>query len=334
MSIQYGVIGAFTIDNIITHNGDVHLHQCGGNAFYAAAGARLWSDKVGVVARIGEDYPRARVKELEAAGVDIAGVHAIPGPHLMQGGILYDGQGAAAAFVPREYFASRGQAVPAGMPPEFPDRNPDTRDKAQLTFAPEPEDVPERYLTADSFHLPPRYYVKHQRSLAFLKQHGIQVFLDPGAWYMREKDEEKISVLFRNVDVLLPSEFEVRAFFGQADLAGVAVKLASFGPRIVVVKIGSQGSLVYDRDHDKFYQVPVYPATVVDPTGAGDSYCGGFMVGYTETQDPLVAAMYGTISSSFVIEGFGAQYSLQFDRARAEERLEMLKDLYRKQFSA
>src|SRR6266849_1344224 len=102
MSVRYGVMGAFTIDHIITHTGDVHIRQCGGNAYYAAAGARLWSDEVGVVARIGEDYPRAWLKELEAAGVDISGVHEVPGPHLMQGGIVYDTGGAEAAFHPLE----------------------------------------------------------------------------------------------------------------------------------------------------------------------------------------------------------------------------------------
>lgn len=324
MAIRYGVIGAFTIDNVINAEGEVAPRQCGGNAIYSAVGARLWSDRIGIVARVGEDYPTEWVRRLEDAGFDVAGVRPVPGPHRMQGGMLYDEAGTRRDFVPREYFAARGLALPAGMPEVFSRQSPETYRSAQMDFAPDPDDVPREYLTAAAFHLAPRFYVKHQGSLALLKNHGIPVTMDPGVWYMQERDEVKVSTLFKDVDMLLPSREEAVAFFGEGDLGAMARKLASYGPRVVAIKVGRAGSLVYDRQSDRLVQVPVYPARVKDPTGAGDSFCGGFMVGYFETGDPILAAMYGTVSASFIVEGFSALYALQFTRSDVEARLQTL----------
>jgi ribokinase len=329
MSIRYGVIGAFTYDNVVNAQGEVSLHQCGGNATYASVGARLWTEDVGVVARIGEDYPREWVKQLEDAGIDAAGVREVAGPHMMKGGMQYDETGSRVSFVPEEYYAARGLPLPEGMPASFPAHDPEVHQKAQLAFAPEPEDVPETYLHAVAFHLSPRFYVKHKRSMDLLKKYPILVTLDPGIWYMRERDENRISALFRDADVVLPSQAEADALLGPGCPEDAVRQLAAFGSPVVALKLGRDGSLVYDSRTDRMRRIPVYPARVRDPTGAGDSYCGGFMVGYVETGDPFRAAMYGTVSASFVVEGFGALYALRFTRQQAEQRLHALSDLCR-----
>jgi sugar/nucleoside kinase (ribokinase family) len=328
MTIKYGVIGAFTIDNVINNRGELGVYQCGGNAFYSAVGARLWSDSIGVVARIGDDYPREWVRQLESHGVDITGVREVNGAHMMQGGMLYDETGERSGFVPQEYFASQGLPLPEGLVPKFPGQDIEVYNKAQWDFAPDPEDVPERFLKAESFHLAPRFYTKHQRSVSFLKANGIQVFMDPGIWYMRERDEQKIVELFKDVDVLMPSQAEVKAFFGERGIPEAARRLADYGPRVVAVKMGRDGSLIYDKGSDLVFSVPCYPASVKDPTGAGDSYCGGFMVGYSKSGDPLQAAMCGTVSASFVVEGFGAAYALQVTNEQAEERLHKVTEIF------
>jgi len=198
--------------------------------------------------------------------------------------------------------------------------------RAQVDFAPEPEDVPPAYLAAQAFHLSPRIYDKHMRSLALLSQHAKWVSLDPAVWYMRERNESKLSALFGNVAAMLPSEVEAAAFAGSQDPEEAARKLGQLGPQMVAIKLGAAGSLVYDCRSGRTSRVPVYPARVKDPTGAGDSFCGGFMVGYAETQDAVAAAMYGTVSASFVVEGFGGLYALQFSRRDAEERLSVVRE--------
>ena len=62
-------------------------------------------------------------------------------------------------------------------------------------------------------------------------------------------------------------------------------------------------------------------------TGAGDSFCGGFSIGYAKTGDPHQAALYGTVSASFIIEAFGGLHGLNVSRARAQERLVKLGQL-------
>jgi hypothetical protein len=73
--------------------------------------------------------------------------------------------------------------------------------------------------------------------------------------------------------------------------------------------------------------IPPYPACVIDPTGAGDSFCGGFAVGLTDTGDPIRAAQYGTVSASWVIQGYGALYALGSNREKAQARLPCLERL-------
>jgi ribokinase len=128
------------------------------------------------------------------------------------------------------------------------------------------------------------------------------------------------------VDVFLPSEQEVRSLLGAVGLWEAATLFGEAGPEVVVIKVGGKGSLVYDRHSQRRWRVPAYPVDVVDVTGAGDAYCGGLMVGYEETHDPLLAACYGAVSASFVLQGFGALHGVRYSRAHAEQRLADLKD--------
>jgi ribokinase len=127
----------------------------------------------------------------------------------------------------------------------------------------------------------------------------------------------------------MPSEQEVRLLWGHVDAWDAAHRLAEAGPSVVVIKAGSKGSLVYDRRRATRWVIPAFATTVVDVTGAGDAYCGGFMVGYAETADPMLAGCYGAVSASFVIEGYGALYALRYGRAQAELRLAALRRMVR-----
>jgi len=102
-------------------------------------------------------------------------------------------------------------------------------------------------------------------------------------------------------------------------------EIAARGPRIVAIKQGDHGATVFDREQNVIEHIPPYPARVDDLTGAGDSFCGGFAIGYVKTKDALQAALYGTVSASFIIEGFGGLHALSIKRATAESRLAELR---------
>ncbi len=78
------------------------------------------------------------------------------------------------------------------------------------------------------------------------------------------------------------------------------------------------------------WEIPAYPARVVDPTGAGDAFCGGFLAGYEATYDPLQGVLYGNVSASIVIEGTGPFYALDVLPGLPQARLEVLQGAYRK----
>ena len=89
----------------------------------------------------------------------------------------------------------------------------------------------------------------------------------------------------------------------------------------MVIKLGEEGSLVFDAANNRLAHIPVYPAHVRDTTGAGDAYCGGFLAGYMLTGDPLKAAQYGTVSASYIVEAVGALATQQPTLTQAQERL-------------
>jgi ribokinase len=137
--------------------------------------------------------------------------------------------------------------------------------------------------------------------------------------------------MLQGITAFLPSEDEIRSlFWGRTnDLWEMATTLASFGCEVIVIKRGGRGQYVYERSTGKKWDIPAYPSRLVDPTGAGDVFCGGFLAGFAATLDPLQAAMQGNISASFSIEGSGALYLLDSMPGLAQARLESLAQLVR-----
>jgi sugar/nucleoside kinase (ribokinase family) len=115
--------------------------------------------------------------------------------------------------------------------------------------------------------------------------------------------------------VFMPSELEVGIMF--PDLAGdqppsvvaesAARRLLEMGARSVAIKLGASGCFVADRSYQA--ALPALPIVVVDSTGAGDAFCGGFLAGYLRTNSLLSGAVCGTVSAAHVVKGFGAFHS-------------------------
>ena len=109
----------------------------------------------------------------------------------------------------------------------------------------------------------------------------------------------------------------------------MAATLASFGCEVIVIKRGGRGQYLYERSSNKKWEIPAYPSRLIDPTGAGDVFCGGFLAGFAAGYDPLQAAMQGNISASFSIEGSGVFYLLDSMPGLAQARLHSLSNLIR-----
>ena len=137
---------------------------------------------------------------------------------------------------------------------------------------------------------------------------------------MREPLEE----LLRHVDGLVVNDQEVKMLSGESNLIRAGKKVLEMGPKLVIVKKGEHGSFLFSNYFQ--YALPSYPTDrVVDPTGAGDSFAGGFM-GFLAQCDSLSlwnmkrAMAYGTVLASFTVEGFGVETLAAATREQVERR--------------
>jgi sugar/nucleoside kinase (ribokinase family) len=325
MTIDCICCGGLRIDYLITPDGQAHVREMGGNALYAAVGARVWSDRVGLLARVGENYPTGWLDTLKQHGLDVSGIHVVPGTQDMRTFYAYTDPRTRTDTDPATHFARIGLPLPDDLA-DYVHSTPGQDDPDEYEpLAVRPDDWPRTFDGACALHLSPISICTHTSLPTRARQSGVtQVTADPGERYMVPRLRPHVEALLQNLDVFLPSEMEVRSLLGEVDLWGAAVEFVRHGPRIVVVKIGDQGALVYEQDSKRHTHVPPYPARVVDVTGAGDSFCGGFMVGLATTGDPIRAALYGTVSASFAIEGYGALYALSQSPIEARRRLAYL----------
>jgi ribokinase len=140
-----------------------------------------------------------------------------------------------------------------------------------------------------------------------------------------------LRLVLQGVKVFLPSEEEIRSlFWGETnDLWEMARRITDYGPQIVVIKRGALGQIVYDSLQNKRYEIPAYASRLEDPSGAGDTFSGGFLAGYQKTADPFMAALYGSVSASLKIEGTGPFHPLEVMPGLAQARLHALQQVAR-----
>jgi ribokinase len=319
--------GGMRIDYLVTHAGEARVEMVGGNGLYAAVGAALWAPPVHLWARIGSNYPQAWLDQLPIQEIAIAGLVRLPTPQDHRTFFAYLPNGRRDDTNPAAHFARIGQPLPAALH----DYIHSTPGQANLDeyepLALRPEDWPKGWRSVTAVHLSPLTLATHLHVPHRLRQLGIpQITLDPGERYMVPARQEQIKQILPQVDVFLPSTMEIRSLFGaKVDLAEAAVTLTKWGARWVVVKNGAEGVLLVNGRTQTITHFPAYHAAndprIIDVTGAGDSFCGGFMAGLAHTGDPAQAAAYGLVSASLVLEGYGALYALS-RKSEAGVRLE------------
>ena len=114
------------------------------------------------------------------------------------------------------------------------------------------------------------------------------------------------------------------------DLWEMAEALAAYGCEFIVIKRGERGQLLYDSVSKTRWEIPAYPSNLVNPTGVGDAFCGGFITGYRKSYDPVEAVLYGNISAAIVTEGYGPLFALDVLPGLQHARLESLRLSVRK----
>jgi hypothetical protein len=334
-SPSYVFAGQLKRDFALIPNGRALVDVLGGNTIYAASGFGVWETNAhaGLMARVGEDYPREWLNEIRQRGFDIRGIRILPEALDLRSFYAYEDIYTRLTEDPAAHFTRLRQPFPKALLNYSRSANSyDNRSHLNATSLRQ-SDIPDDYFGASAAHLCPIDYLTHTLLPAVFRQSGFTtVTLDPSIGSMSPSFWDDIPAMVTGLTAFLPNEEEMRALFHgrKTDLWEMIETVASYGCEIVVVKRGELGQYLYDKARKEKWEIPAYPAKVIDPTGAGDAYCGGFLAGYRMTYDPIQAALYGSVSASLTIEGSGAFYALDALPGLAKARLEALKEGVRK----
>jgi glucosamine--fructose-6-phosphate aminotransferase (isomerizing) len=293
------IVGNLTIDDVVQPDGTTAMGTLGGNSVHAAAAALTWAADVRIVARCGEDFPAGALRRLREAGADTAGIRPVPGP-TVRNWVIYEADG-------RRDWVYR---TPPGRGAEV---------------APRPEDIPGAWLGHPAGPDPAapaaaRAPIVHIAAMPLPAATALAAAARercPEAAILLDTHEgwrpgDLVLDAARAADVFLPSREELAVLLGYDDPERAAAELIGEGVRCVVVKLGADGALAAFPGAAPV-KVAAFAATVADPTGAGDSFCGGFAAGLAVGDDPASAARRGCATAAAAI---GASGSLRLlDRA-------------------
>jgi fructoselysine-6-P-deglycase FrlB-like protein/sugar/nucleoside kinase (ribokinase family) len=292
------VVGNLTVDDVVHANGETTMASPGGNTIYAATGALIWGLSVGVVARVGADFPVAALDRLRDAGLDTGGLRPIEGP-TVRNWVIYEHDG-------RRSWVYR-------TPPE-----------RRFEVAPSPADIPAGWTDQEQHQAP----VVHVAAMPLGAAAGIVghlraegrravVTLDTHEAWPAGRDD--ILALARRVDVFVPSHGELAAMLGYDDPERACRELLAEGVPAVVVKCGEQGAVV-SKPGGPPVRIAPPDVAVLDATGAGDTFCGGLAAGLAVGESLVVAAQRGAATAGAALGAGGGSLRL-LRRAGVAERL-------------
>lgn len=288
--------GNMTIDDLVFADGTTKWCVPGGNSLYAALGMAIWGVRPSIVARYGNDYP---VNAIGAKRVDLSLARKV-GLTLRNWG-LYEEDGS------RHFIFRRA-----------------TRD--WFEFCPKVSDLDDG--PYPHCHLGPLPWHLQSDFVAFLRQHGAKLIsIDVDDRRIAEVDRCALTAMLGQIDFFLPSRQDIAALYpGISDVDALrCLRDLDSRTKVIGIKRGADGVIVHSAGDSDFVSLPAVASEVVDATGAGDSFCGGFLVGYAETGNAIEAALWGSVSASFAVAGLGVSRLAEAETSEAHSRLAALR---------
>jgi sugar/nucleoside kinase (ribokinase family) len=292
------VVGSVAFDSIQTPHGYAEGVLGGSATFFSVAAS--WFAPVSVVAVVGEDFDAEHLRVFRSRAIDTTGIERVPGRTFRWRG---------------EYAGSMNEA-----------QTLETQLNVFERFAPK---IPPSYLDSEFVFLGNidpvlQLHVRQQLPKARLAA------LDTMNFWIQGK-LENLKKTLAAVDVLVVNEGEARMLSGDHNLKKAAKAIREMGPRIVVIKRGEHGVTLFAQG--SIFSAPGYPLDVVhDPTGAGDTFAGGFMGHLARTADLSDAnfrraVVFGSVMASFAVEEFGLGRLLRLTRQEIDTRYREFKTL-------
>jgi sugar/nucleoside kinase (ribokinase family) len=302
------VVGSVAFDSIETPHGKVD-HCLGGAATYFSLAASFFTD-VRVIAVVGEDFLPKHEAVFEARGIDIRGIERAPG-------LSFHWTGAYAGTMNEAETLCTELNVFERFEPKIPEAYSDS----EYLFLANIDPVLQARVRS---HMPKVRMVCGDTMNYWIAAHG-----------------ENLAKVLRDLDVLLINDGEARMLSGEKNAVRAAERVLAMGPRSLVMKHGEYGATGFFGSRSfaglvtvpRPFCAPALPlAEVVDPTGAGDSFAGGFY-GYIASQPELTPAVfrramfYGGVMGSFACECFGTERLLAVTRAEIDTRFEIFREI-------
>ena len=295
------VVGSVALDTVETLEGKVE-DSLGGSATYFSVAARFFHQQIHLVGVVGDDFPSEYVDFLSKRGIDLQGLERITGGKTFRWGGSYvsDLNAAETEFTYLNVFSD--------FDPKLP-----------YTY----QDTPYVFLANINPELQLRVLEQvHRPKLVVCDTMNLWIDVSRPA----------LMETLKQVDILILNDGEAKQLTEKKNLIQAGKEILTYGPSRVVIKKGEHGAISLTKS--EFFAVPAYPLTsVFDPTGAGDSFAGGFM-GYLAAQNRSndeqtirQAIVYGTVVASFNVEDFSLNRQRTLTRQEIDDRFNRLKDM-------
>src|SRR5499427_1235698 len=299
------VVGSVAFDDVTSPSGCVKDVLAGAATYFSLAAS--YFTKVRVVAVVGDDFGSDQEKVFHQHGIDIRGIERAKGKTFRWGGTYADNLNEAKTdFTHLNVFESFQPRIPK----EYEDSD---------------------YLFLANFQ--PTLQADVRRKMSRVRLVGCDTMN-----YWINGTPKELAETLKLVDILLINDTEAKMLAHETNLPRAAQKVMAIGPKALVIKHGEYGATIFFREgafgigrHP--FRAPSMPIEEVkDPTGAGDSFAGGFM-GYIASQAELNrevlkrALFYGGVMGSFAVERFGTERLQSLTREEIDERFEIFREL-------
>lgn len=287
------VVGSLGLDDVTTPFYKTE-NALGGAATYISIAASYFTSPIYLVGVVGEDFPKEYIDLLEKKNIDLEGLQIIEGGKTFRwaGKYHYDLNVRDTLLTELNVFEN---------------------------FDPV---VPEKYKKSSYVCLGNIDPVLQMKVLVQMIDPKCVVCDTMNYWIERQKNE--LLELLKKVDILIINDSETRLLANEPNLIKAAKHILDFGPEIIIIKKGEHGALLISRD--TIFSAPAYPLeSIYDPTGAGDTFAGGFIGYLHKTQDLNIdnikrAVIYGSTMASFCVEQFGTKGLEEIDYLRVNDR--------------
>lgn len=293
------VIGSIALDTLETPFGAAEEQLGGAGSYFSLAASVL--TPVQLVGVVGDDLPEAHLETLRQQGVDLSGVQRVKNG---------------------KTFRWKGKY-------EYDMNVAHTLDTQLNVFGDFQPNLPENYRQTEFVYLA---NITPSLQLGVLDQVNNPRFvgLDSMNFWIGNPDTKKdLTEVIKRVNAVFMNDAEIRQYTGKYNLFEAAREVLALGPQVVLMKKGEHGAVAVSQEG--IFVAAAYPLeTVKDPTGAGDSFAGGFMGHLADSGDTSWsgikrAMVFGSVIASFAVEQFGTAGLLSMSRDAIHDRFEMLR---------